>query len=157
MTDPDLDRKLQELAKPNIQSPELKGQLRLTLADARVSSSVGLALVAIPSTFLFAIILNYGFGIPIPGLGMTESLMQRLDNSESWVRMISPLVLAGGPLIALALNLLAIMHVGFDAQRREMLIAVKLRILNLLIIGASAAILLMLLVHIASERGRHLP
>jgi hypothetical protein len=83
--------------------------------------------------------------------------MARLDSKTSSLRILSPLVLAGGPLLALALNLLAILHVDFDRRHRELLITVKLRVVNLIIAGASAGILLMLVAHIISERGRHLP
>lgn len=83
--------------------------------------------------------------------------MVRLDRQSSSLRLLSPLVLAGGPLLALALNLLAILHVDFDRRHRELLITLKLRVVNLIIAGASAAILGMLVAHIISERAHHLP
>lgn len=157
MTESDLDRQLEELSKPAVLAPELGRQLKLTLVDAQASSYVGAFLIAIPSLFLFAVIAHYGFGMPFPGLDAVESLMVRLDSETSTLRFLSPLVLAGGPLLALALNLLAILHVAFDRRRRELLITVKLRVLNLIIAGASAAILGMLVAHIISERTHHLP
>lgn len=44
--------------------------------------------------------------------------MVRRDRQSSSLRLLSPLVLAGGPLLALALNLLAILHVDFDRRHR---------------------------------------
>lgn len=153
MTESDLERQLRELSKPSVTAPELGRQLKLTLVDASLSSHIGAYLIAIPSLFLFAIIMHYGFGMPIPGLSSLESWMSRLDRETSSLRFLSPLVLAGGPLLALALNLLAILHVEFDGRHRELLITLKLRVVNLVVAGASAAILGMLVAHIIAERG----
>jgi len=153
MTESDLERQLRELSRPSVTAPELGRRLKLTLVDASLSSQIGAYLIAIPSLFLFAIILHYGFGMPIPGLSSLEEWMARLDSKTSSFRFLSPLVLAGGPLLALALNLVSILHVEFDGRHRELLITLKLRAVNLFIVAASAAILLMLVAHIIAERG----
>jgi len=62
-------------------------------------------------------------------------------------------VLAGAPMAALILNLLAVMHFHFDRARSELQVSVKLRIINLGIIALCLLILAMLFVHAVAESG----
>lgn len=80
--------------------------------------------------------------------------MAALDRTGA-LRFLSASILAGGPLVALALNLLAIMHFSIDRGRRELHVAVKLRWANLVIVGVCLAILEALFLHILAETANH--
>lgn len=64
--------------------------------------------------------------------------------------------MAGAPLAAIALNLLAIMHVEINPARRELVATFKLRVLNLFIIAVAAFVVMMLAMHAIAESGHHL-
>ena len=152
--DTDLTERLAHMESPHPRATATRAALRLALVDARLSSRVGVLLVAIPVLFLGGVVFRYGFGITIPGFSALENTISVVEHAGLF-SVLSPLVLAGGPLVALALNLLAILHVERDRSQGELHIMVKLRPFNLLLIAVSIAILGMLFVHIVGERARH--
>jgi len=144
-------KKLESLKCPELQSPLHQQRLKLVLTNARRSSWIGLVCVAFPSLFLFGVLLKYGFHLDLPFFTALEEKMAQIDRSA--LHFLSPVVMAGAPLAALMLNLLAIMHFHFDKARAELQFSVKLRIVNLLIIAACLVILAMLFVHAVAESG----
>jgi len=151
MDEEKLVKKLESLKSPDLQSPLHQQRLKLVLTNARRSSWIGLVCVAFPSLFLFGVLLKYGFRVDVPLFSALEEKMAQIDHSG--LRFLSPLVMAGAPLAALVLNLLAIMHFHFDKARAEFQFSVKLRIVNLIIIAACLLILAMLFVHAVAESG----
>ncbi len=150
----DLIQKLEALERPEMTSATHRTVLKWTLLNARHSSWIGLALVAVPSLFLFGILLNYGFGLEVRPFRLLEAWIAALDDAP-WIGFLSPAIIAGGPLLALAVNLLAILHVQHDARARELLVTVKLRPWNLLIIVICTAILAVLFTYLISENAGH--
>ena len=68
-------------------------------------------------------------------------------------RFVPPLILVGGPLAGLALNLLAVLHFQFDRQPSELQVTVKLKPVNLAIIGVCLFILAMFFMYVLVENG----
>jgi len=100
---------------------------------------------------MFGVILKYGFRVEIPVFTMLEESMASID--RTFFRFVPPLILVGGPLAGLAVNLLAVMHVQFDRHRREFQMTVKLKPVNLLIIGVCLSILAMIFMYVVVENG----
>jgi len=151
MDEDKLVNKLESLKCPGMQSPSHQQRLKLMLTNARRSSWIGLAFIAFPCLFLFGVLLKYGFRFDLPLFTGMEERMAQIDHSA--LRFLSPLVLAGAPLAALMLNLLAIMHFHLDRAQSELLVSVKLRIVNLVIVALCLLILATLFVHAAAESG----
>ena len=107
--------------------------------------------MTLPCLFLFGVILKYGFGVGGHLFSALEEKMADID--RSFFRFVPPLLLVGGPLIALALNLLAILHFHMDPFRRELQVTVKLKIINLLIIGICFLILGTVFMYLVAENG----
>lgn len=157
MTDKqDLTGHLDGLKPPDPRHEALKAQLRLTLVDARVSSRVGFALVFLPAAFVFGVLLHYGFRLPVPGFSALESGLQWIE-TQQYVPLLSPLILVGAPLLALALNALAITHIHLDRARREVAVTLKLRAVNLLIMAIATLVVGTVFLHVVAERAHHLP
>src|SRR5437588_8539817 len=133
MDEEKLIKKLENIHPPAPSSAAHQRQLKLVLMSAKRSSWIGLFLVAVPCLFLFGIILKYGFRVAIPLFSPVEEKMAAIDHT--FFRFVPPLVLVGGPLVALALNLLAILHFQIDRIHRELQVTVKLKIINLLILA----------------------
>jgi hypothetical protein len=104
-----------------------------------------------PCLFLFGVILKYGFRLGIPLFSWLEEEMVKIDHS--FFRFVPPLILVAGPLVALALNLLAIMHFNIDRARREFQITIRLRILNLLIAAVCLLVLAIVFMYVVGENG----
>jgi len=151
MDEDKLITKLESVQPPALSSATQQKQLKLVLVSAKRSSWIGLMLVTVPCLFLFGIILKYGFRVEIPWLSTVEETMAALDHT--FFRFVPPLILVGGPLVALALNLLAILHFQFDRLQRELQVTMKLRIINLLILAICLFILAMFFVYAVAENG----
>jgi len=150
----ELIKKLETLERPEMTSESQRVLLKVALLNARQSSWIGLALVAVPCLFLFGILLNYGFGFDVRPFRALEEWIAALDRAPV-IGFLPPAVLVGGPLLALALNLLAILHVYHDESRHEVLLTIKLRSLNLLIVAVCTGILAVLFVYAIAENAGH--
>jgi|GEM_PF-3515644 len=148
-TDPTL--RLDPLRRPEPTAPALKRELKLALLGARASSRLGLALVALPALFVFGVIVRYGFGLPVPGFDALERLVGWMEH-QPYLPLLSPLVVAGAPLLALALNLLAILHVEWNRPRHELVLTLRPRWANLAVCALSSLVLAMVFVHLVAER-----
>lgn len=151
MDEEKLIKKLESIERPELSSGTHQRQLKLMLVSAKRSSWIGILLVTLPCLFIFGVILKYGFTVGIPLFSALEEKMADID--RSFFRFVPPLILVGGPLIAFALNLLAIMHFQIDRVRRELQVTVKLRIVNLLISGICLFILAMIFMYVVGENG----
>jgi hypothetical protein len=151
MNEEELIKKLEACRPGDVSSEAHRKQLKLTLVSARRSSRIGFFLVALPCLFMLGVILKYYLGLRMAAFSGIEEGMAQID--RTLFRFVPPLILVGGPLIALALNLLAIMHFQLDGPRRELQMTVKLRIVNLLICAVCAAILGMIFLYIIAENG----
>jgi hypothetical protein len=145
---------LQRISAPNPSSQAVRADLKLALLSARPSARLGFALVVLPLMFLGGVILHYGFGLPVPGFAAVEDVLSIVEHTPV-VSVISPLVFAIGPLVALAINILAILHVQHHDDRGELVLTLKLRWANLVIAFLSLGVLAMVFVHIVSEHAHH--
>ena len=148
MKDSDLPDALRSMKRPSPPAVVAKAQLRLALVNAHTSSRIGFRLVLFPALFLFGVVLRYGFGWPVPGFAALEGAVSAFER----LPLMSPLVLVGLPLVAFALNTLAILHVDVDRTRREMHITVKLRPLNLAIAAVALLIVMAVFAHSLADR-----
>ena len=113
-----LIKKLEGIERPELSSATHQRQLKLVLVSAKRSSRIGILLVTLPCLFIFGVILKYGLGVASPLFSALEEKMADID--RSFFRFVPPLLLVGGPLIALGLNLLTILHFHIDRVRREL-------------------------------------
>src|SRR5262249_32753385 len=128
MDEEKLIKKLENIEAPAVSSATQHKQLRLALVSTKRSSWIGMMLVILPYLFIFGVILKYGFRVGISWLSTIEEQMAAMD--PPFFRFVPPLVLVGAPLVALALNALAILHVQIDRAHRELHVTVKLRVIN---------------------------
>lgn len=154
MEDKNISDRLEDLKRPEFVSEAHRRQLKLTLLQARRSSRVGIILIVVPCLFILGIVLKYVFGINIPGFTSLENLFAKWDQTPS-LKFLMPLLLAVAPGLALIINLIAIAHVQVERPGKKLVITIKLKLLNILIILACLAILSVLLLHIIGERGNH--
>src|SRR5712671_5934782 len=151
MNEEELTKKLEAMELPELSSRLHQKQLKLVLLNTRRSSWIGVVLIVLPCLFMFGVILKYGFTIDIPIFSSLEEYMAAVDRTV--FRFVPPLILVGGPLAGLALNLLAVLHFQFDRQPRELQVTVKLKPVNLAIIGVCLFILAMIFMYVVVENG----
>ena len=136
----ELRRKLETLERPEFSSETHKQQLKLTLLNARRTARWGTLLIIIPSLFLLAVFLKYGFGLGLFFYTLDRLIFEPIRQSK--YKFLEPLLLFIVPLIALVINLIGITH--FSIQKGdseiEINISVKKRWWNWVVIAISATI-----------------
>jgi len=74
------------------------------------------------------VFMKHYFMIDLHIFTIIEEFIASIDKT---IPMLSPLLLVGFPLVAVLINALAILHVAFDRERRELIATVRVRWLNL--------------------------
>lgn len=130
---------LENLSVPN---PPVRPDenLKLALLDTRRSSAVGLALVAVPVVCVLTMLAKHELGIDLAVIDWLERFFVTMDRHPA-THWLTPLLMAVLPLIAVALNVLAILHVAYSREARLLTLTVKLRALNVIIVLIGSAVL----------------
>lgn len=150
MPDPDLPKDLESVARPEPRTAATKAQIKLSLMNARTSSRIGIALIAIPALFIGGVVLHYGLRLPVPGFVEMENALSSIEHG-GFGRILSPLILVGIPLVVLITNLLAVTHVEMRGREREMHVTVRLRPVNLALAVLSFFIMAIVFAHSVAD------
>ncbi len=132
MDNDEFSKKLQKMHKPEIESPTHQMQLKITLLNAKRSARIGLILVILPCLFLAAVLIKYFLHINLPSFSALEEWMSKKDQNVL-IKLLFPLLLMGGPLLALIFNLLAILHFNLDKKAKEFIITLKFKWFNIIV------------------------
>jgi hypothetical protein len=146
----ELINKLQNMHKPEIVSETHKVQLKITLLNARKSANFGIILAILPVVFLGFIFLKYMLHLSIPAFTSFENWMSEKDNNPLF-KILIPLLLIGAPLLGLAINLLAILYVEWRKNSGELLITIKIKWRNIIIIIICLLLLACFLFYVVGE------
>ncbi len=128
----EFEKKLQSMHKPEVHSPAHQVQLKITLLNAKRSARLGVVLVIVPCLFLTGIFLTHFLHLHFTAFNEVENWMARKDNNV-FIKALIPMLLIGGPLMALALNLLSILHFELKKEVRELIVTIKLKWLNIIV------------------------
>jgi len=127
----DFEKKLQNLKKPDLMT-EHQMYLKLPLLNARKSAAIGWWLVALPCFMLACVIMKEIFKADYHVIDAFFDTLSTFDRAHGW--WFSPLLFLIFPLLAAAMNLLALLNVMYDQARKGVIITIKLRFRNLLLI-----------------------
>jgi hypothetical protein len=78
-------------------------------------------------------------------------------NKSVWLIWISPMLLVGLPLIGVILNFLAITHFYWNKLRKELLITIKYRLANIILLIISAGVASVFVLYVIVENIHHRP
>ena len=127
---------MENLDKPNVDIPKHKEALRLRLLNAKKSSRLGLALMAVPCLFIFGMLikeyLKYDIGLFTFVYDLLSENDQKYGDTSIVNWLFRLLVLAGLPL-AIYLNITSLLFVTYEKEKKELFIALKIKWLNILI------------------------
>jgi hypothetical protein len=146
----DLINKLQHLDKPDIVSEQHQAALKLTLLNAKKSARIGVFLIVIPLIFLSGIFLKYSLHIHLSFLNGLENWMSEKDKNPFY-KFLIPFLLVGTPLLGLAINLLAILHLEWKKDTNELIITIKLKWISIMISVICVLILFVFLLYAIGE------
>jgi hypothetical protein len=136
----ELERKLENLERPNVSSEAHKRQLKLTLLNARRTAWWGTLLVLLPALFLLSVFLKYELALGFLFDPLDALIFAPIRQSS--YKLIEPLLLFVIPLIALVINIMAITHFSLDrtAAEVELVVSIRRKWFNWAVIAISAGI-----------------
>lgn len=140
MNKEDLDTKLSGMDMPVPEHLLHQQELKIPLLSYRRSSRVGLWLLILPAIVAVTGILKYDLVIFSPYLDAIRHFFAAVQENPFLTYFI-PLIFVGLPLLAMIMNLLAFCHFTQSREKRELLITVKYRPLNIAVFLFSFAIL----------------
>lgn len=140
MKDKDLDTMLGGMDLPTPEHIRHQQELKIPLLSYRRSSRVGLWLLLLPVIVVITVILKYELGIFSPFLDAIQHFFAAVERNPFLTYFI-PLIVVGLPVLVMLMNLLAFCHFTRVREKREFLITIKLRPLNIALFLFSFAIL----------------
>lgn len=149
------EKKMETLKKPDTGFVKPPLELKLTILNAKRSAILGVWFIVVPTIFLFCVLLNYYFNLNIGAATWVIEFIANLDKASA-TKWIGPTTLLGLPLLGIIINALAITHFEIDGERKSLIISIKLRWLNLLLLGVCVGIVLTFLVYLIVENVNHL-
>ncbi|MBA4851670.1 hypothetical protein [Emticicia sp. BO119] len=157
MENEDFVNKLQRLKKPEISQTSHQEYIKLPLLNARKSATLGWWLVAIPLFFLVSVFVRSIFtsGQYIHIIDAFLETIAKIDHT-SYAWWLNPIVFLLFPIIAGAMNLLSIIHIAYEKQTKEIIISIKLRFWNIVLVIIGFKIVAILGLYLIMENLRHL-
>ncbi len=149
--------KMENLERPDFSSEIHKKQLKLTLLNTRKSATFGIFLIITPFLMLIGVLFKYYLGMhPSIFTAFFEWLTSiDPDNDSSLVSWLIRFLILGGPIIAVIINLLSIVHFQYDGQIKEVLISIKIKWLNITIAAVCLFILMIFFFYLLVENINH--
>jgi hypothetical protein len=141
------------LRVPEVNAESHREQLKITLFNSRKSAALTVWLVAVPCFFLFAVTMKHYFRYDLGIFTIIEEFVSSIDRDAHFP--LSAVLLVGFPLIGLAINLLSILHVAIEPARKEMVITMKLRWVNILLSVLTLAIVSVFMIYALIENIHH--
>lgn len=141
-----LEKDLDQLKHTHFESTGTTSLIKVPLLKTRVSSWVSWLFALVPALFLMGVGLNHYLGIaftPLTGFYNWVNNMDQLYGDRSVINWIIRFLLLGGPLVIIFVNLLAILHVLYAREQKELIITLRMRARNILWIAISVLVFLL--------------
>ncbi len=108
-------------------------EFKLTLLNTRKSAILGALLLVLPLLFLSGVILKHYLQIDFGILTSIYEWIADLDQKygdNSLLNWVIRILLLFGPIIAIGINFLSILHIRYEKVNREIVMSIKLKWLN---------------------------
>jgi hypothetical protein len=144
MKNKDVETMLSGTDRPKPDQITHQEELKIPLLSYKRSSKAGLWLLILPVIVAITCILKYDLAIPSTFLSGIGRFLAAVDGNPV-LSFLIPVVFIGLPCTAMIINLLAFSHFTLVRQRKELLVTIKYRPVNLGIFLFSFAVLVFFL------------
>lgn len=145
---------LENIEQPTVDVSEHQKEFRLTLLNTKKSAIIGMLLLILPLLFLSGVILKHYLEINFGIFTLVYDWIGKVDHQfgdSSILNWIIRAFLILGPLTAIGINLLAVMHVHFEKAQNEIIISIKIKWLNWAIIAVCSTIFAIFFLYLIVE------
>lgn len=148
---------MENIDKPKVNISKHKEALRLRLLNAKKSSRLGLALMALPCLFIFGMLIKEYLEYDLGLFTFVYDLLSENDRrygDTSVVNWLFRLLVLGGLPLAIYLNITSLLFVTYEKEKKELFIALKIKWLNILIAVVCFVIFLVFFNYLIAENIR---
>lgn len=128
---------MENLEQPTIKVSQHQKEFRLTLLNTKKSAMAGAILLILPLLFLSGVILKHYLQIDFGIFTSVYEWIGKIDQhygDNSILNWAIRVLLTLGPLAAIGINLLAVIHFHIEKSQKEIILSIKMKWLNWLII-----------------------
>ena len=115
-------------------------ELKIPLLSYKRSSRAGLWLLAVPFIFAVTAILKLEFGVTLAAFDGLHDFFDYVSENQ-FLTILIPVIFVGLPLLVMTINFLAICHFAAVTERKELLVTIKYRPVNIAMVLFSFVIL----------------
>jgi hypothetical protein len=141
-------KQMENLKVPIIDPQQHPARVKMAIMNSARSAAIGVWFIVIPCCFLLCVCIYYFFyqGAHSNWFASMYATIARLGNIP-YIDFLAPVLLFVLPIGATAINALAIIHVGYENHTanenkvKELIITIKLKRLNILLIIISLLII----------------
>jgi lantibiotic transport system permease protein len=141
-------KQMENLQVPDINPREHPKMVKMAIMNAERSAVLGVWLIVVPGYFLFCVLMYYYFHlrVHVSWFAAMYTLMASLDKTP-YIDFLAPIVLFVLPTVAIIINALAIIHVGYEKpypdqpKARQFNITIKIKLYNIALILISMLII----------------
>jgi len=150
-----LEDDMKNLSSPNVSAESHMKYFKIYLLNTKKSAYIGYILLLTPFLFLLGVIFSFYLEIKIPVVNGVYKWISENDDTPvlNWVQRF---LLLDGPLVAILINLLSILHFQWDSKLKEFIVTLKVKWLNLSIILVCGLIFLIFFTYLVVENMGHL-
>ncbi|NAY93119.1 hypothetical protein GTQ34_14480 [Muricauda sp. JGD-17] len=153
----DFERKLKEIEVPSVDVSKHQQEFRMVLLNTKKTAITGGLLICLPFLFLVGLMFNNYTQIDIKMLTFVYDWIVEHDNrfgDTSILNWIIRMVFLLGPILAIIFNLLGIVHVRYENSKKEIILSIRVKWLNIFIILVCFVLLFLMLSYLTSQTGR---
>jgi len=154
MTKKKINEVMENMNLPHVDVSEHQRVFNLTLLNTRKSAIAGVVLLILPLFFLTGVLFKHLMGLHIPILtGIYEWIgeMDRSYGGNSILNWAIRFLLLVGPLLAIGINFLSVIHIRYEKTTREIILSLKLKWLNWTIIILCSFIFMVFFLYLIVE------
>ena len=137
----EFEKKMGNLDTPKTHFVKHHEMLKIGLMNARKSSKIGIIFILIPILFLVVAYIKIHIMLSIDYSATIHSLQSNTEQL-GFLKWLLPIVFFILPLIAIAINLMAIMHFYVNNTSKELVITIKYELKNTLVLIVSFLIII---------------
>ena len=149
-----IEELMENLEQPTVDVSSHQQEFRLTLFNTKKSAVLGIVLLILPLLFLSGVIFKHYLQID---LGLFTSVYEWIGDLDhkygggSVLNWIIRILLLLGPLVAIGINLLSILHIRYEKSKKEIVMSLKVKWLNWAIIGVCSTIFIIFFLYLVIE------
>ncbi|HCY75438.1 MAG TPA: hypothetical protein DHV28_05915 [Ignavibacteriales bacterium] len=140
----DVDKMLSGMDLPDPENIKHQQELKIPLLSFKKSSRAGLWLLVVPVVGAVTFLFKYVLGIYSTLIDGIRKFFDAIDSNQ-FLTFLIPVIFIVFPLTAMIINFLAFCHFTFIKEKKELLITIKYRPLNIAVFLFSFAILVFFL------------